>query len=295
VELVLAPGGIEPGIYEVIVEAKAHNETVKGSFAVKVKEAGNPLSLKCPTVVSLLEDEPHVIWVVVENNGNAVLNNVVVFSEEGGEKKFHDSVLSLSPGERVSIPLRLGYLSKGTHEVLIKALSGEYSFTRSVTVNVASRGEVVSTAVSVEETNDKGGYIVEYQVTNHGDEELKDLFLTVEDAPPGWDVISPPIFFLAPDETKTVELILQHGGKPEANVTISLYSRSVLIHEDPLELSLARIRGVTGLFGLPVEDTVDLGLLLLLFALIVYFGYTEYKNPYFVPKIKRRLGSLWPF
>ncbi|MCD6414713.1 MAG: hypothetical protein J7L23_03760 [Candidatus Diapherotrites archaeon] len=276
--LSLSPGGTSPGIHEVKILSSNGEEK---SIFVKVLKGGNPLVLHAPTSISFREGEKVSFWVVVENKGNTTLSNVVVMFERDGRKGFYDTPLSLQPGERKAVKLNLGDLKLGVYDFTVKAFTGDISTTRVVTVKEEPTYVPVSTIINLRETSD--GYVVEYTITNNADKELKDVFVTIEDAPSDWEVISPPPFDLKPNESTSVELVLKHGDQPNANVTISVYSGLSLVYEEGLEINQARLHGITGLF---LKGTaLSWGLFFLLLAGVAYLIYLHRE------KLMRRLSS----
>lgn len=276
--LTLSPGDIDPGLYVVTIRSSKGDEK---NLVVKVEKGENPLVMYAPSSISFREGEEVSFWIVLENKGNITLNNVVVMFEREGRKGFYENPITLQPGERKSVKLELGDLKIGTYDFRVKAFSGSVSFTRIVRVNVEPAYAPITTMSNVRETKDS--YVIEYTVTNNGDKELKDLFVTVEDAPPEWNVISPPPFDLKPNDSTSVEVILKHDGQKEANVTVSIYSGPVLIYEEGIEITSVRLHGVTGLlFG---GNAVGWGLFILLLIGIAYLLYLH------KDKIKRYLPT----
>ncbi|MCD4740823.1 hypothetical protein K8R43_06640, partial [archaeon] len=246
-------------------------------------------------------DEEPAVWVKLENKGEVSITNIIVYvEEENGKEHFHDSFITLRSNSEKSVRLELTGFEEGSHYVKVKAVSGNHVSGKYLAVNVHSQGAPVSMVMNVKESSDGSAYIIEYDVSNTGFERLEKLFVTVEDVPESWSVVSPPLFDLDVGESASMELILDHGNMPDANVTIALYSNDALLVEEHSDLRLDRIRGVTGM--LLSGGSLGWGLLFLLVIGVIYLVYDYYqerkarKNKEIgVPVKSKESPSWWPF
>lgn len=279
------------GIHEVVLSADNGVDVFDEIVAVKTEEKPAPLTIFAPTIASFNEEEVPVVWVSLNNRGDVVLNNIVLVAEVGDKKVFYDSFLSLDSGERDSIRFSLGDLGLGSHDVEIRALAGDFSVERSLTVKVNPASVPVSTVANVRGVD--GAYVVEYTVFNNGN-DLENLFVTVEDAPSSWNVISPPVFDLAHNESESMEVILEHDDIDSANVTVSLYSNAMLLTEEELELYPTMAFGPTGFFL--VGSSLGWGIVFFVVVGALYFVFSFVKN--YKEMYEREHGEMptwWPF
>ncbi len=264
VSLMLHPGAAEPGMYAITV----HSNDDSLALAVRVTESdADPLMLVFPVIMSVSGDEPVELKLDIRNGGKKQLNNIVVFLEENDNRTYHEELLSLSPGDKETLTFDLGERARGEYKIEVTALSGDFIKKRLLNLEVGNEGGPASVSISVDSYL-KDGYSITYRVRNEDSVTLQNLFVTIEDAPLGWDITSPAPFELAPGESHDVEILVTPEGHPDTNVTLALFKSSVLLREDSVELSRTVLHG-TGLitFG----ESLGFGLALLA-AFIATYG-----------------------
>jgi uncharacterized membrane protein len=277
--LMLHPGAAEPGMYAVTV----HSNDDSLAFAVRVTESdADPLMLVFPVIMTASADEPVELEFDIRNDGTRQLNNIVVFLEESDERTYHEELLSLSPGDKKTLSFDLGTRQKGDYRIEVTALSGDFIKKRMLNLEVGDEGGPASVSISVDSYKEDG-YSITYTVRNEDSVTLQDLFVTIEDAPLGWDVRSPSSFDLSPGESRDIELLVIPDGNPDTNVTLALYKGPVLLREDYVELSRRVLHG-TGLitFG----ESLGFGLALLaafIASYLVYLKRDEIESGEFAP------------
>lgn len=293
----VAPGAAEPGLYTVHLLMESDQDIAREEFVVKVYETENPLLVaEAPAVMNIPENIEFDIAIAVTNKGDTVLNNVVAFIDEEGEDRFFAEELEkLQPDETKFINFHYDARPRGEYTLNYTVASGDYKFIGQIVVGSSSKNYPFSTIATVK--GHDGGYIISYLVKNLGPTRANDLFLTVEDAPSDWQVISPSKFSLSQDETKEVELVLLYGAQNEADVHAALYEKDTLRAEDNIVLSQARLSG-TGLISF--AESFELGLFVLLIVGLFYFGLrlhnrSKAKNIDIKTLIPDWAESLWPF
>ncbi|MFC2174561.1 hypothetical protein ACFLQ2_01700 [archaeon] len=257
------PGAADPGLYTVHFLMESKQDIAREEFVVKVYETEDPLlTAEAPAVIRIQETEEFDIEIAITNHDESVLNNIVAFiDEEGQDRNYAEELSSLQPGKTKTVTFNYAPRPKGDYTLNYTVTAGEYVFRGQATVSSLSDNYPVSSLITV--TGHPEGYKISYTVKNVGADTLDGLFLTIEDAPTGWEIISPSQFTLTPRQATEVELIAKTGEQTDASVHVALYDDSALLAEDKLELAQARLRG-TGLvsFG----ESFQMGLLVLLFA-----------------------------
>ncbi len=297
IEARIAPGAVEPGLYTVHLLMESKQDIAREEFVVKITEAEDPLLIaETPAVMNIAENQEFDVAIAIENKGDVVLNNVVVFIDEEGEtRKFSHELESLQPNEKKYVNFHYDARVRGEYTLNYTVASGEYLFKGQITVGSSSQNYPFLTTLTVRGYNE--GYVLNYYVKNIGPKRMNNLFLTIEDAPTDWDVISPSVFTLAPGETKELELVTTYGKTVDATVHVALYESQTLRAENKVEFSQARLRG-TGLISF--ADSFEIGLILMLTLLVAFFGLklyrkTKQKNIDIRSLIPDWFESLWPF
>jgi len=262
----VSPGSAEPGLYTVHLLMESGQDIAREEFVVDVAEGVPVLVAEAPAIMRVAENEAFDIAVALENRGDATINNVVVFIDEAGQpRKYSDKLASLQPGEKKYVNIQFSPRSRGDYSLNYTAAAGEFLFRGQISLGAGIKNYPFLTMATVKSHNQ--GYAVEYLVKNTGSVRVSGLFLTVEDAPGDWQIISPSRFSLAPGESKEVELIAFYGKSTDSTLTLALYEGQTLRAEDTLELSQSRLLG-TGLVSF--ADSFTLGLVVL-FALALLF------------------------
>ncbi|MCK4327297.1 MAG: hypothetical protein KAW41_02355 [Candidatus Diapherotrites archaeon] len=294
----IKPGAAKPGLYTVHILVESRQDIAREEFVVKVIETEDPLlTAEAPAVMRIQETEEFTIPVSVTNRGKTVLNNVVTFiDEKGEERRFAEELQSLQPGETKTVNFDYPARPRGEHAFNYTATAGEYRFVGQVTVTSLTDNYPLSSMITV--TGHDKGYRIAYLVKNIGPNRLDSLFLTIEDAPSDWSIVSPPEFSLAPSSGAIeMELIVEPGEQDSASVHVALYEGSGLLAEDAVELSQARLSG-TGLISF--AESFEIGLIVLLLAVVVFLGWdlrtkARKKNISLRSLVPEWLGSYWPF
>jgi len=269
VSVSVSPGSAEPGLYTVHLLMESRSNIAREEFVVDVAEGVPILVAEAPAVMQVAENEGFDIAIALENRGDVTINNVVVFIDEAGQaRKYSDALESLQPGARKYVNMNFGPRSRGDYSLNYTATAGELAFKGRISLGAGIKNYPFLTMATVKDH--ANGYAVDYLVRNTGPTRMSDLFLTVEDAPGDWDIISPSGFSLGPGESREVELIALHGKDTDATITLALYEGSTLRAEDSVELSQARLRG-TGLISFADSFTLGLGVLLALAVVFLAF------------------------
>lgn len=266
----VAPGAANPGLYTVHLLMESKQNIAREEFVVKVLKTDTPLLVaKAPAVMKIQENQDFDVTIAVTNKGAHTLNNVIVFVDEAGkERRYSEPIDALQPGKTEHVNFHYSPRPRGEYSMNYTVLSGSYKFVGQVVVGSSSKNYPFSTMATVD-GYDKG-YRILYLVKNIGPKRLDDLFLTVEDAPEDWQIISPTKFSLKPGETKEIEMALAYGKDKNAEVTVALYEGDMLRAEDKLTLSQSRLSG-TGLIGF--AQHFEIGIALLLLIGMFYFGH----------------------
>ncbi|MCD6522370.1 MAG: hypothetical protein J7K68_01355 [Candidatus Diapherotrites archaeon] len=272
VSIVVEPGTTDGGLYESTINIVS-DEVMQRSIAIKVIPNPNRMLriYELPTTVRTYANYPYPVLIGIENNANMTLKNTIIVAEVNGEKVYQSEPIDLRPGERALRTFNLN-LQEGTYTVRVKAFSGSYETVRGFEV-ISSKANRISTSLMISERD--SAYILRYKLTNNDRDEIKNLLLTVEDAPVTWEVVKPPRIDLKPNETATVELVLKHDEDANANITVAFYEGSKLIQEEKVELNLEEVRGATGLISF--RSSLTLGTIFLLLAGIAYYLYKRRK------------------
>jgi uncharacterized membrane protein len=292
VTLTVSPGSLDAGLYEAVARVASSDERVDKAFAIKVLQSSQRvLSLDVPAFMRVEENKPVEVVVGLENTGKVALQNVLVRVEEEGQAPVdYKSLLTLQPEEKQYITLTLPSRSRGSYTLNVTAVSGTLKMRRQIELDVTTGGFPVISVVRVKEG--EGSYVVKYLAKNAGSRTLTNLFLTVQDAPPEWEIISPSRFTLRAGESKEVELVLKYDETTDARVNLALFEGQALLTEDAVELSLAKLRG-TGLISF--GGSVILGLFALIVLSLLYVN--RERIDLRVPELRapQWLKSLWPF
>ncbi len=293
----IAPGAADPGLYTVHFLMQSKQGIAREEFVVKVRKAQHPpLVAEAPAIMRIQENKGFDFTIAVTNNGSSPMSNVMAFvDEEGQARRYSGPISVLQPGETKHISFHYGPRPRGEYTLNYTVVSGSYKFVGQATVGSSSKNYPLVTLATVKGYD--SGYRISYLAKNIGPKRLDNLFLTVEDAPSDWQVISPSRFSLNPGETKEVELTLRYGKDKDAGVTAALYEGDALRAEDRVILSQSRLSG-TGLFSL--ASSFELGLLLVLLVGVAYFGYSlrkraMEKNIEIRSLLPEWAENLWPF
>ena len=297
VMVTIAPGAAEPGLYTAHFLMKSDQDIAREEFVVKVAKTNKPLLIaSAPAVMSIHENEEFDIAIAITNKDEVVLNNVMVFiDEEGVERVYADELESLQTSETKYVNFHYGPRPRGEYTLNYTVVAGEFKFRGQTLIGSSSKNYPFSTMLTIYPHD--GGYLTNYLVKNIGSTKLNDLFLTVEDAPSDWSIISPSKFSLNPGETKEVELVALYGETRDVTLTLALYEGHVLRAEDTLFLSQSRLRG-TGLISF--AESFELGSVVLLFAALLFLGYrlrknSKEKNIDLRSMLPDWIDSIWPF
>ena len=271
----ISPGAAEPGLYTVHLLMESKQNIAREEFVVKViKTEHPPLIAEAPAVMRIQENQDFDVAVAVTNNGTSTINNAIVFIDEAGkERRYSQEIAALQPESTEYVNFHYPPRPRGEYTLNYTVLSGSYKFVGQIVVGSSSKNYPLSTIATIGGYGK--GYTINYLVKNIGPKRLNGLFLTVEDAPSDWQVISPSTFSLNPGETKEVELALAYGKDKNADVTAALYEGDTLRAEDKLVLSQARLKG-TGLISF--SQSFEMGLAALFVIGLIYFGRKLHKK-----------------
>ena len=293
----ISPGAAEPGLYTVHFLMESSQHIAREEFVVKVSETDNPLlTASAPAIMNIPENEEFGIAIAITNEDEVVLNNIVVFiDEEGQERVYADELESLQTGETKYVNFHYGPRPRGEYTLNYTVTAGEFKFRGQTVIGSSSKNYPFSTMLTI--YSHDGGYLVSYMVKDIGSSKMEDLFLTVEDAPSDWSIISPSKFSLRPGETREVELVALYGESTDSPITIALYEGHTLRAEDRIDFTQARLSG-TGLISF--AESFELGVVVLLLGALLFFGNrlrknAKEKNVDLRTMLPDWLDTFWPF
>ena len=255
------PINIEEGDYQVTVRVEG-NETVSATAGIRVVENGF-VGWVLPKGLVFEESGSTRIPFAIKNPSTAPITGLVVELKEGNILAARSDPFSLQPGEELLKRVAIKSIPPGAHTFKIRATAGKRASTRYIDVNVTAAELPLDTVISVEQFK-PDALKIKYDVRNNAQVTYKELFLTIDNAPEAWEVISPSAFDLAPKERKQVSLVVYHDGL--ADFTVALYKGGALMAGDTLTVS--DISPVTGLITL--GDPTDAILFLAVVACFLF-------------------------